>query len=396
MATKLYVANLPLDYSEQDLHDLFSACGQVTELDIIKNYAFVHMATHEAAQNAMAKYNNSSLHGKILQVQLSRSQNINRANKFTVKYDRPDRMGRGIQGNQFQRGDSRGRGVSSPEIFGGGGINSERYGPDFRGRGGFRGGRGGPDTFHRGKPYDRNPNAGYNQPQTLNSNLKPIQPIGSSLNTTQQSNNSNLKIIQQHQQNIVVPQSNQTARLQVPVQLRSTTGALQAIPTHATNSMMQPQMHHQSNQVMHGQQQILQQNFAYQSVTPYRELQPQGQAVTVTPQQIAGSGIIHQQAIQVAQPGTAMSNVASLVQPAGMASGVNHQQSGNPLQGYTVYERYVDYRNPQTGDIQQLAVQSQVPAAGNGMQTALGPVYQSESAMGSKDPYAGTQLLYER
>ena len=142
---------------------------------------------------------------------------------------------------------------------------------------------------------------------------------------------------------------------------------------------------------MHGQQ-MIQQNMAYQPITPYRELQSQGQTVTITPQQITVPGVIHQQQLQVAQPGQAMSNVTPLVQSTGMASGINHQQSGNPLQGYTVYERYVDYRNPQTGDIQQLALQSQIPT-NNGIQAA---VYQGENPMGSKDPYANSQVMYDR
>ena len=395
MATKLYVANLPPDYSEQDLHHLFSSCGQVTELDIIKNYAFVHMGTNEAAQNAMAKYNNSSVNGRIIQVQLSRIQNVNRANKFTVKYDRPDRLGRGGHGNQFQRGGGHGRGMSSMEILG---ASNERFGPDFRGRGGFRGGRGGPDTFHRGKPYDRYPSAGRNHSQNIgiSSNLKPIQPIGGNFSSMSHSSNSNLKVVQPSQQNIVIPQDNQPARLQVPIQIQHTGGALQPIPAHASNSLMHPHMQNvQAHQVMHGQQQMMQQSMAYQPITPYRELQSQGQTVTVTPQQITVPGVIHQQPLQVAQPGQTLSNVTPLVQSTGMTSGINHQQSGNPLQGYTVYERYVDYRNPQTGDIQQLAVQGQMPA-NNGIQAAVGSVYQGEASMGSKDPYANSQIMYER
>jgi len=396
MATKLYVANLPPDYTEQDLLTLFSSCGKVIELDIIKNYAFVHMGSSEAAQNAMAKYNNSSLHGRIIQVQLSRIQNVNRSNKYTVKYDRPVLMGKVGQGNQIQRGGNRGRGMLTQDMFGGG-TSNDRYGLDLRGRGGFRGSRGGPDTFHRGKPYDRNPGAAHNHPQnqSMSSNLKPIQPIGG--NFTSQNNSSNLKLVQPNQQNIVLPQSNQHAKLHVPVQLRPAGGPLQSMPTHATSSVMHPQIQNiQAHQIIHGQQQILQhQNITYQPISPYRELQSQGQAVAVAPQHVAGAGVIHQQSLNLAQPCPPMSSVSPLVQPSGMTPGINHQQSSNPLQGYTVYERYVDYRNPQTGDIQQIAVQSQLPV-GNGIQTAVGPVYQSENAIGAKDLYSNSQMMYER
>ena len=56
MATKLYVANLPVDCTEAELHGMFSLCGPVSELDIIKNYAFVHMATNEGAQKAVSMF----------------------------------------------------------------------------------------------------------------------------------------------------------------------------------------------------------------------------------------------------------------------------------------------------------------------------------------------------
>ena len=40
-STKLFVGNLPEDCTQKDLQGAFEVHGEVTECDIIKNYAFV-------------------------------------------------------------------------------------------------------------------------------------------------------------------------------------------------------------------------------------------------------------------------------------------------------------------------------------------------------------------
>eukprot|EP00794_Sanderia_malayensis_P019039 gene19039-20952_t len=172
MPTKLYVANLSPNCTETDLHGLFSEYGMVSELDIVKNYAFVHMQNHADAQRAVAALNNHSLHGYDIQVQFSRIQSINRSNKSSMsRQERVDGNFRGRGHNDF--GGREGFQGRIPGFRG-------SHGGDHRGgRGGFHGDRGG---MHRGrgKPYERpfnqNPNF---QDQMQNSNVQPIRAIGS-------------------------------------------------------------------------------------------------------------------------------------------------------------------------------------------------------------------------
>jgi len=109
---KLYVGNLPYSVTESALRELFAQAGEVTTVSIItdrdtgraKGFAFVEMATDEAALNAIKQLN-----GKTLD-----------ARNITVAEARP----------QAPRSD-----------FGGGGRGG--YGGGNRGGFGGRGGRGG-------------------------------------------------------------------------------------------------------------------------------------------------------------------------------------------------------------------------------------------------------------
>lgn len=65
MNKKLYVGNLSYDVTEQQLRDLFSQAGEITDLALIsdrstgqsKGFGFVEMATDEAAQDAITRFN---------------------------------------------------------------------------------------------------------------------------------------------------------------------------------------------------------------------------------------------------------------------------------------------------------------------------------------------------
>lgn len=117
MQNKLFVGNLSFDVLENDLHDLFSQQGSVTEVNLMmdrstgrsRGFAFVTMATDEAAQAAI-----SALHGKDF-----------KGRALTVNVARPREEGGG--GGGFRGG------------RGGGGGGGGRGGD----RGGDRGGRGG-------------------------------------------------------------------------------------------------------------------------------------------------------------------------------------------------------------------------------------------------------------
>lgn len=109
MGKRLYVGSLPFDVTENQLNDMFTACGQVESTKLItdkftgqsKGFGFVEMSSDAEAQAAIAKMHNSTVGTRQIVV-----------NEARPKEDRP---GGGFGG--------RGRG--------------------FGGQGGGRGGRGG-------------------------------------------------------------------------------------------------------------------------------------------------------------------------------------------------------------------------------------------------------------
>ena len=69
MEKRLYVGNLPFDTSEDQLHELFSAHGQVVSTKLItdmetgrsRGFGFVEMSTEEEAKVAIEKMNKAKL-----------------------------------------------------------------------------------------------------------------------------------------------------------------------------------------------------------------------------------------------------------------------------------------------------------------------------------------------
>ncbi len=80
MATKLYIGNLSYNSTEQDLHDLFSQAGEITEVAVIsdrstgqsKGFAFVTMATEKGSQEAISRFNGQSLNDREIVVNEAR------------------------------------------------------------------------------------------------------------------------------------------------------------------------------------------------------------------------------------------------------------------------------------------------------------------------------------
>jgi RNA recognition motif-containing protein len=80
MNTKLYVGNLPYDATENDLQDLFSQHGPVTEVNLMQDkttgrsrgFAFVTMATKEGADAAIQALNGKEWKGRALTVNEAR------------------------------------------------------------------------------------------------------------------------------------------------------------------------------------------------------------------------------------------------------------------------------------------------------------------------------------
>ncbi|HVO32490.1 MAG TPA: RNA-binding protein, partial [Elusimicrobiota bacterium] len=69
MEKRLYVGNLPYDTSEDQLHEMFSALGQVVNAKLItdmetgrsRGFGFVEMSTEEEAKIAIEKMNKAKV-----------------------------------------------------------------------------------------------------------------------------------------------------------------------------------------------------------------------------------------------------------------------------------------------------------------------------------------------
>ena len=80
MQNKLFVGNLAEDVTENDLQDLFAQHGSVNEVNLVldratrrsRGFAFVTMATDEAALAAKGALQGSNLHGKAIKVDVAR------------------------------------------------------------------------------------------------------------------------------------------------------------------------------------------------------------------------------------------------------------------------------------------------------------------------------------
>jgi cold-inducible RNA-binding protein len=80
MAKKLYVGNFPYDTTDQDLRTLFADSGEIESVNMVtdmatgrgRGFAFVEMATDEAAQAAIRNLNNHDMGGRALTVNEAR------------------------------------------------------------------------------------------------------------------------------------------------------------------------------------------------------------------------------------------------------------------------------------------------------------------------------------
>lgn len=99
MPTKIYVGNLPDNCSKDSLQDLFGSYGEITELDVIKNYAFVHFSNEQDANNAVSDLDKTKILGQQIMVQVSKHQssktNQRRDNRDSRDDRRPQQRNRG-------------------------------------------------------------------------------------------------------------------------------------------------------------------------------------------------------------------------------------------------------------------------------------------------------------
>ena len=76
MSRKLYVGNLPYETGETELQELFARSGNVESVRVMRDmatgrargFAFVEMATDEAAEGAIKKLNGRDIKGRPIRV----------------------------------------------------------------------------------------------------------------------------------------------------------------------------------------------------------------------------------------------------------------------------------------------------------------------------------------
>jgi cold-inducible RNA-binding protein len=80
METKLYIGNMSLETTEQELRTMFSEAGTVGSVDIImdrqtgkpKGFAFVTMANQEEADKAISLFDAKDLNARTLKVNIAK------------------------------------------------------------------------------------------------------------------------------------------------------------------------------------------------------------------------------------------------------------------------------------------------------------------------------------
>ena len=96
MTKNLYVGNMNYDTTQGRLTELFQAHGQVTSVNIItdrdtgrpRGFAFVEMATEQAAQAAMDALNGQQVDGRALTVNAAKPRNSAGSNRDRRDYGR--------------------------------------------------------------------------------------------------------------------------------------------------------------------------------------------------------------------------------------------------------------------------------------------------------------------
>lgn len=126
MEKRLYVGNLSYSTTEDSLEELFQQAGTVVKCELMldkftsrsRGFAFIEMASHEEAQNAVDMLNEQNLDGRNLRVNIARPRE-----------ERPPRReggGGGYGGGHGGGGGGRG-GRERSGGGGGGGYNRDRY-----------------------------------------------------------------------------------------------------------------------------------------------------------------------------------------------------------------------------------------------------------------------------
>ena len=82
----IYVRNLMLSTTEEELADVFSEFGVVERVKKIRDYAFVHLQTHEQAQSCIEGFTGRDIEGA--QVEISFAKPVDRESYQKQKHAR--------------------------------------------------------------------------------------------------------------------------------------------------------------------------------------------------------------------------------------------------------------------------------------------------------------------
>lgn len=79
---KLFVGNLPLETSQEDLTQLFAPYGEVVTCSLLRQFAFIHLQSPGAADRAIRELNGRDFRGRNLVVEESRARPLNSTKVF--------------------------------------------------------------------------------------------------------------------------------------------------------------------------------------------------------------------------------------------------------------------------------------------------------------------------
>mgnify|MGYP005998794673 CR=1 FL=1 len=79
---KIYVGNLPYSATEEELRDMFSACGAIKEIAFIKDrytqqckgFSFIEFEDASSAQKAIDEFNDQDHNGRTLKVNIAQER----------------------------------------------------------------------------------------------------------------------------------------------------------------------------------------------------------------------------------------------------------------------------------------------------------------------------------
>lgn len=98
--TKVFVGNIGAGCSSRELRERFEKFGKVVECDVVREYAFVHMEKESEALKAIEHLNGTEIKGKVVCVELSKTNRRDRPAAQAQQVDRERERERGRDRNR--------------------------------------------------------------------------------------------------------------------------------------------------------------------------------------------------------------------------------------------------------------------------------------------------------